>query len=166
MISLPISNVKSFMNKLFLSDYFDSFHLSEAVFVTFNTFAINGELKKEYYTQEELEEEHLAEQPSSTWKQVRPFCLELIKGTHTPLEFKIIFRLSPSNVEKLLRQGDLPMTSHDVSGLFLNIHFQTGALTCTTGTSLRIFTLDKSLDSLWDKMVEKYLSDFVSTQLD
>ena len=166
MISLQIKDVKPFMNKLLLSDYFDAFLVSEATFVTFSTFHIDGALKKDYYSEEELEEQHMQEQTHAAWRQIRPFCLELIKGKHTPLEFKIVFRLSPSNTEKLLHQADISLTSKDISGLFLNIHFQTGSLTCTTGTALRIFTLDKSLDTVWDKMIQKYLASFVSTQLD
>lgn len=166
MISLQIKDVKSFMNKLLLSDYFDAFYVSEATFVTFSTFHINGTLKKDYYTPEELQEQHMEEQECACWRQIRPFCLELIKGKHTPLECKIVFRLSPSNTEKLLKQSDILLTPNDINGLFLNIHFQTGSLTCITGTSLRIFTLDKTLDTVWDSMVQKYLSQFVSTQLD
>ena len=29
-------------------------------------------------------------------------------------------------------------------------------LLCTTGTSLKIFTLDKQLDRVWDEMVRKF----------
>lgn len=166
MISLQIKDVKPFMNKLFLTNYFDAFLVSEATFVTFSTFHIDGTLKKDYYSSEEQEEQQLSNRTHSSWQQLRPFCLELIKGKHTPLEFKIVFRLSLTNTEKLLKQSDLGLQTSDVSGLFLNIHFQTGSLTCTTGSALHIFTLDKSLDQLWDKNVEKYLSTFVSTQSD
>lgn len=163
MVSLQIKDVKNFMNRLLLSDYFDAFHVSEASFVTFATFHMDGRLKKEYYTAEEQELLHLQEQEYSTWKQLRPFCLSLIKGTHSPLEFKLIFRLSPSNTEKLLRQANLDFSLSDIAGLFVNIHFQTGSLTCTTGTSLHIFTLDRSLDRVWDCMVQKFLADFTVT---
>lgn len=160
MVSLQITDIKAFMNRLLLSDYFDAFYLSEAAFVTFSTFHIDGKLNKDYYSQEELEEQKMTDQDSCTWKQVRPFCLDLIKGKHAPLKFKIVFRLSPANTEKLLKQADIPLTSQDISGLFLNIHFQTGSLTCTTGTVLRIFTMDKTLDQAWDKMIQKYLIHF------
>ena len=94
MISIQIADIKLFMNKLFLSEYFDAFLLSEANFVTFNTFHIDGILQHAYYSGEELKESGMGEQRFSLWKQIRPFALSLIKGTHTPLEFKIIFRLS------------------------------------------------------------------------
>lgn len=160
MVSLQITDVKTFMNKLLLSDYFDAFYLSEAAFVTFSTFHIDGKLNTDYYSREELEEQQMTSQDCCIWKQVRPFCLDLIRGKHTPLKFKIVFRLSPANTEKLLKQADIPLTVKDIDGLFLNIHFQNGSLTCTTGTVLRIFTMDKTLDHVWDKMVQKFLIDF------
>lgn len=157
MLALQITEVKPFMNKLFLRDTFDAFQLSEAVFVTFNTFHIDGSLQKEYYSSEELQTQNLSQQSWSFWRQVRPFCLDLIKGTHTPLEFRIVFRLSPANVEKLVAQTHLPISPTDIDGLFLNLHFRQGTLTCTTGSSLRFFTLDKTLEHTWDEMVKKFL---------
>ena len=160
MIAITITERKSFMNRLFLTEYFDHFFLSEATFVTFNTFHIDGILKKEYYTPDELEIGQLTEQQYSSWKQIRPFALSLIKGSHTPLEFKIIFRLSEKNVKKLLAQASLSYSVEDVNGLFLNLHFKAGTLTCTTGTSMAFFTLDKSLEKAWDDTIKKYLKDF------
>ncbi len=157
MLALQITEIKPFMNKLFLGDTFDAFQLSEAIFVTFNTFHIDGSLQKDYYSSEELETQNLSQQSWSFWRQVRPFCLDLIRGKHTPLEFRIVFRLSPANVEKLLAQSQLPVSPADIDGLFLNLHFRQGMLTCTTGSSLRFFTLDKTLEHLWDDLVKKFL---------
>lgn len=157
MLALQITEIKPFMNKLFLGDTFDAFQLSEAIFVTFNTFHIDGNLQKDYYSSEELETQNLSQQSWSFWRQVRPFCLDLIRVKHTPLEFRIVFRLSPANVEKLLAQSQLPVNPADIDGLFLNLHFRQGMLTCTTGSSLRFFTLDKTLEHLWDDLVKKYL---------
>ena len=69
MLALQITEVKPFMNKLFLGDTFDGFQLSEAVFVTFNTFHIDGSLQKEYYSSEELEMQQLSQQSWSFWRQ-------------------------------------------------------------------------------------------------
>lgn len=160
MIAITITERKTFMNRLFLTEYFDHFLLSEATFVTFNTFHIDGVLEKEYYTPDELEIGQLTDQQYSSWKQIRPFALSLIKGSHTPLEFKIIFRLSEKNVKKLLAQASLSYSAEDVNGLFLNLHFKAGTLTCTTGTSLAFFTMDKSLEKAWDDTIKKYLKEF------
>lgn len=158
MTALQISEIKKFMNKLFLSEAFDAFLLSEASFTTFCTFHIDGHFQKDFFQPDEAEEQNMDGQAYALWRQVRPFCLELIRGKHTPLDFKIVFRLAPGNVEKLLRQSGVPLSADDIDGLFLNLHYKEGHLTCTTGTSLRFFTLDKTLDRVWDDMVERYLN--------
>lgn len=160
MLSLQIEEVKPFMNLLFLGSAFDAFCLSEATFVTFSTFHIDGNFKADYYS---LEDAALLDRPDETyilWREVRPFCLELIRGKRTPLEFKIVFRLSAANAQKLIAQSGLSLTADDIGGLFLNLHFHAGSLACTTGTSLRFFTLDKSLDQVWDSMVKKYFQKY------
>lgn len=87
---------------------------------------------------------------------MRPFCLELIKGKKTPLNFKIVFQLSSSNTEKLLLQTGVALTPSDVNGLYLNLHYDGRSLHCITGTSLNLFTMDKSLEHAWDEMVRKF----------
>lgn len=156
MIALHILDVKNFMAKLLLNDTFDHFLLSEATITTFNTFHIDGFLHKEYYSAEELEVDGLNERITSYWKQVRPFCLDLIKGKRTPLNFKLIFQLSPANVEKLLIQTGISLSSSEVNGLFLNLKYDNNQLTCITGTSITIFTMDKTLEQSWDQMVQKF----------
>ena len=46
MVSVEITGIKEFMNKLLNSEAFDSFYLEEAVIATFNTFIIDGHLIK------------------------------------------------------------------------------------------------------------------------
>lgn len=156
MQSLKITDVKDFMSKLLTADPFDPFLLSEASITTFTTFHIDGSFHKDYFGISEEEQEY----PSSSfpaWKLLRPFFFDLVKGRHTPLNFKIVFRLADYNVEKLLRQSGISLTAQDVSGLFLNVHYNGKEVFCITGTSLRIFTLDKSLDHAWDAMVQKFM---------
>jgi hypothetical protein len=43
-----------------------------------------------------------------------------------------------------------------VRGLFLNIQYKQGKLTCTTGISLKTFTMEKGLEHVWEDMVQKY----------
>jgi hypothetical protein len=155
MISLHILDVRGFMAQLLLRDTFDRFYLTEASVTTFGTFFIDGRLQKNYYSSEELEHEEFS-QPWSYWKQMRPFCLELIKGKKTPLSFKIVFQLSAANTEKLLRQSGTSLMPSDVAGLYLNLHYNGKELHCVTGTALNLFTMDKSLEHAWDEMVRKF----------
>lgn len=154
MIALQIADIKTFMKKLLLSETFDRFLLLEGSITTFNTFHIDGALQKSYYTQEE--QDRIGERSLSFWAEVRPFCLELIKGKKTPLSFRFTFQLSPSNVEKLLSQTGISIPADQVRGLLMNLRYNGQQLSCTTGTSLAVFTLDKKLDHAWDDMVQKY----------
>lgn len=155
MQSLKITEVKDFMTKLLTADPFDAFLLSEASLTTFTTFHIDGSFHKDYFGMTE-EDTECSSAKFPSWKLLRPFFFDLVKGKHTPLQFKIVFRLADYNVEKLLQQSGISLTAQDISGLFLNIHYNGKEVTCTTGTSLRIFTLDKSLDHAWDSMVQKF----------
>ena len=90
------------------------------------------------------------------WEDVQAQCFSMIRGKRTPLNFKIVFQLSASNVEKLLMQSCVPLKAEDIYGLYLNCQFDGKQLLCTTGTSLKIFTLDKQLDRVWDEMIRKF----------
>ena len=158
MQSLQLPEVKDFMNKLLTTDAFDAFILSDASLTTFTTFQIDGSYHKDYYGSDwdTLEEDsHSVSGP--VWKLIRPLFFQMVKGKYTPLNFKLVFRLADYNVEKLLAQSGISLSARDVAGLFFNIHYNGKEITCTTGTSLRIFTLEKTLDHAWDTMVQKFL---------
>lgn len=157
MIALQIQDIKDFMNRLLLKETFDPFLVVEAAITTYNTFHIDGRLKPDYYTPEERETLNLTERHFSRWQELRPFCLELIKGKRTPLSFQFTFQLSPENTKKLLLQTESAFTPQDINGLILNIRYDANGLYCTTALSLNIFTMDKSLDHAWDQMVQKFL---------
>lgn len=156
MIALQIQDIKDFMSRLLLSSAFDAFLVVEGSVTTFSAFQIDGRLHPGYYSKEEQEAAGISGRRFCRWQEIRPFCLELIKGKRTPLHFRFTFQLSPENAEKLLLQSDSVFSSADVNGLVLNIRFENGQLTCTTGTSLNLFTMDKSLDQAWDRMVQKF----------
>lgn len=155
MQSLLIPDVKDFMGKLFGSELFDAFAVSEASVSTFTSFQIDGSFHRDYYGDPAGAGEDCP--AALTWKLLRPHIFELIKGKYVPLGLKLVFRLSDRNVGKLLAQAGIPLQAGDVAGLFLNILYAEGKISCTTGTSLKIFTLDKSLDRAWDEMVRRYL---------
>ena len=56
MVALQIQDIKYFMNKLLLSQTFDNFQLVEGSITTYNTFRIEGRVHKDFFTNEELEE--------------------------------------------------------------------------------------------------------------
>ena len=153
MIALELTNVKESMSKILLSDSFDNFLMIQAEIVTFNTFTIDGYLRKDFY-----DEENRPSREYSTWKEMRDYCYSIIKGSRTPLRFSIVLGLSDENIENILKKQGFTYNLSDVKGLYLNLRYDGEQLLCTTGTSMNIFTLDKTLDQTWDKMAQKFLS--------
>ncbi len=158
MVALQIQDIKNFMSRLLLSQTFDQFLLVEGNVVTYNTFRIEGRLHKDFFSKEEIEEHQMDERDFSLWKEVRPFCLELIKGKKTPLSFKFTFQLSKENTAKLLASSMITsILPEQISGLLLNVRYDNGTLQVITATNLSIFTLDKTLEYAWDDMVKRFL---------
>lgn len=99
MISIPITEVKLFMNHLLCRSTFDAFCVPELSLSTFASFHMDGHILKDYYTKEEYETLYKDRTPIARWKQLRPVCFELIRGNHTPLSFSIVLQLSSRAVE-------------------------------------------------------------------
>ena len=154
MIALKLSDTKNFMSHLLLKDTFDNFMFIEGEIVTYATFTFDGYTQKDFFSLEEDADIHLEE--FARWKKIKELCFSIIKGKRTPLNFKFIFRLSPENVAKLIERNELDFQPETVQGLYLNLRFDNGNLQCVTGTSLKTFSLDKSLEHAWDSMVQRF----------
>ena len=156
MIALQITDLKDFMNRLLKSDLFDPFWVVEVSITTYNTFLIDGSLHRDFLDSSALEILDKTKRTHSLWREVTPFCLSIIRGKHTPLHFKIVFQLSRENTNRMLSDSGISLAPEDISGLYLNFLFNGSQLTATTGTSYRIFTMDKTFDTIWDKMLIHY----------
>ncbi len=148
MLALKITDTKAFMTKLLAGDTFDTFLFSEGSVTTFTTFLIDGTWHPEYFGEGDQ---------VMTWRMIRPVLYNIIKGKHTPIHMRIVLKLADYNAEKLLKSSGLSLTKEQIDGLFLNLTYAKDEASITTGTSLRIFTLDKSLDRVWDDMVSRFL---------
>ena len=143
---------KNCMSHLLLKPTFDEFSLVEGSIVTFNKFTIDGFLQKDFY-------EEAPEKEYSDWRDLREFCFNIIKGKRTPLSFKFILSLSKADFEKFLSANELDgFRPENIQGLYLNFRYDGTSLQCVTGTSLNMFTLDKSLDTAWDEYVRKFFA--------
>ena len=158
MLALRFTQTKNFMERLLLSPAFDRFLLSEASITTAATISIDGHFHPDFYPEADAEENApvRADRGLVYWEQLRPTCFQLIRGKHTPLAFSFIFCLASSNIQKLLADAALSFRPEDVRALFLNIRYDNGSLTCTTATSMNLFTLDKSLEEVWEKAVTAF----------
>ncbi len=154
MIFLKINDMKCFTSLLLVKDAFEAMELVEGTIKTHSTFVIDGKKNTSYFS--DMDEE--PENEYNTWEKLRPVCYEIIKGKQLPLYFKFVFRLDKNRTEKLLAElPDFDIT--DITGLFLNIKYENGVLSLTTGTSLKIFTLDKSLDKVFDLFTTAFLTE-------
>lgn len=148
-------DTKKCTSALFLQSVFDSFYFIEGTITTFNQYQIDGRLKKEFFRQGAEEEAQVSDREYALWKEQREFCFSIIKGKRTPLAFRLVFSLSAPNVMRLVEKEELSFTDTDIQGLYLNFKYDGSTLTCTTGTSMNLFTMDKSLEQAWDKMAQR-----------
>ena len=155
MIALKIEEIKEFTSGLFLGTMFDCFLLREATIVTFNTFTIDGHIKQGYYSERELEEHQIED--LSAWAVIKPICFSLIKGKKLPGSFQITLQLGPADMEEFLLRSQVGLAAEQISGLYVNIRYEEGALYCITGTSLNVFTLDKAIETEWDEYIRIFL---------
>ena len=139
-------DTKSCMAELLLKKTFDSFTFIEGEITTFNKFHIDGYLQKKFFGADEIPDtEH------SHWKEIREFCFSIIKGKHTPLDFKFILSLPKEEIPCFLQQYEVSAASDEIQGLYLNFRYNGESLQCITGISLSTFRPDKTLEHSWDK---------------
>lgn len=142
-----IEDIKRFTTLLFLKDTFDFFETGDVSIQTFTHFQISGTRNLAFYDSDErtLLSSHC------TWNQLRPFCLQIIKGKRLPLSFKIVF--FANNLSTLFS----PSLQESISHCSMTILYKNGKLSCITGIAYSQFTLDRSAETLWDNTIEQFL---------
>lgn len=144
-------DTKKCMSSLLLKDSFHHFFFIKGEITTFGTFTMDGYLHQEFF-------EESPARKYALWQDCQGYCLSLIKGRRTPLHFRFILSLSDSGTARLLSRQQLDFRPEQVQGLFLNFLFDGTRLTCTTGVSVSVFTLDKALDHAWDSWVRSFFA--------
>jgi hypothetical protein len=155
MISLNIPEVKPFMAKLLTHTTFDLFLLREMELQTFTNFTITGQVNEAFFTKEEMEER--GENRFVLWSEVRTVAFSMIKGNKTPLSLKIVFQLPLERIEALVQRSGGRLRIEEVGGLYMNVRFDKGELHIITGTAIKTFTMDKTLEQEWDTEVKRLL---------
>lgn len=149
--SFRFEGTRKLMNALLLTPLFDSFEVMNAYVRSYAVFSIEcpgradtGEVS-----------------PPPLWKQIRPVMTDILKGTKKPQQIKLVLKLSEKYTGAVLRRSGSSIESEQIAGLYLNILYRceddNESVTGTTGTSLKIFTPDRSLEQTWDSMVETLL---------
>ncbi len=166
MIALKITNIRQLMQQLLTEqgNAFDHFLLSHAEITTFATITIDGHLKRDFYTAEELlafraqaaSEGRVFSDSMIRWEQVKPVIFTYIKGKRTPQHFLISLCLSEENVSKFLKGCGGEAYAKMLGGLNINLKYDGTNLLCTSGISFHTFIQDHALDRAWDEMVRKF----------
>ena len=154
MFAATTQDVRTFMNRLLTGTDFDRFLLCEATIMTGSTYIIDGHINRDFY---DTGDPHLEpERIYQYWEECRPFAFQLIKGSRAPLAMKIVLMLAPHNVEKFIEKYNIPILPEQISGLYLNIRYEHGTLALSSGTALAFFTLDKTVEQMWDEMLQQF----------
>lgn len=152
MTVFQIEEIGSLLNQMLKGTMFDPFLLQEAsISQAFRT-DIDGTLRTQFYSDEELRQRGLSGLRFLPFSHVRPFCLSLIRGNRKPESFRFVFLLSPQNQARTIARTGSSFHTEDITGMFLNLSYKNEILTCTTGISYRIFSPDQSLEKEWDRM--------------
>lgn len=156
MIALKIKDTKKMMQTLLYTESFDAFSLQEATIIKASSLYLEGRIHPEYYSEQDLSDEpELMRREFISFAEVRSLLADFMKGTHPPVSFKIVLQASPAFTGKLVNDPDFTGDPDNVKALILTFRFDQNGLTCLTGTSMKSFSLDKSIDSLWDKRIRK-----------
>ena len=141
-----IEDIKAFTSHLFVRTSFDTLLVYEVEIATFNTFHIDGHIKKQFFSDEDdIKEEY------SSWGDIKGLCYSIIKGTRLPLYFKIILKLPRNEKNEELYVA----TASD--GLYLNIKYENKKLVCVSSVSRSTFDLERKSDVPWDEYIESAL---------
>lgn len=148
---------KNCMQHLLLKPTFDTFSFIEGEITTFNTFKVDGYLHKKFF-------EDAPEQEYSYWNELREFFFHIIRGKRTPLSFRFILSFPKEKFDSFLNSHEITgLRPENLQGLYLNFKYDGTDLQCITGTSLHIFTMDKTLETAWDEYVRQF---FLKMEID
>lgn len=155
MLALQVLDVKQFMVKLFYQPIFDQFYVKELTVRTFFDFSINGRRNMEYYSLEE--QEIKKQQPKVYWKEVKSFIFQIIKGNRTPLALNLVLQFGEEQTKQILKLCGSEINLEDSIALYINIRFESGKLILTSGVARAMFTLDKTLDRVFEQELMTFL---------
>ncbi len=157
MILCKIKDKKDFMGKLLAGECFDSFLLKEAVIYGFVPYQIDGHINKAFFSDNAEDASSFTAYEYAQWKDIRPVCFDLIKGRRTPTKFIFVLYLKPEAMTAIFDKAGISASESLVQNLILNIRFEQGEMTITTGVDYSGFTLEKQATQLWDTTFMKFL---------
>ena len=129
-LTVETSEVRAFMNRILVSDIFDALQVRVVELSSAINFSIDA--------------------GGIAWEALKPTILAIIKAGHKPVRLKIVFSYHAAEVADI---------HTNAQALFLNLAYESDAITLTTATAQREFALDKSLDIAWDEWVLNFFAE-------
>jgi hypothetical protein len=159
LIGLQITNVKNFMNHLFVKETFDGFDLVEAVIMKEYTLTLEGKRNREQKEGEDVtrtEDQPSRESDYLSYGELRPFLLAHIRGKKTPQLIRMTLSLPAEKLAERTEDAFEPALSQ-IDRFLLNIRFDSQGLMLITGVSYRTFSMEKELEKVWDRYLRSFL---------
>ncbi len=142
------NDIKTFMNELIRGESFDRFQVRGCEITTFVTYSIDGRINRDWYEDDK-------DRYFCTWKELKPYIHNIIKGSKKPKSMKIVLALSEKAAAKIHPNG---------KACFINIVFEEEKVAVVTGTAQIEFTLNKELDEAWEERVKGFFEKLGITQ--
>ncbi len=155
MISLKIKDINNFMHKLLISNTFDDFLLCDGEIATAGTVLLKGKINQNFFDMDELAS---LKDEFIYWKEIKHIAYETIRGNKVPCKLKLIFALSKTKYEEIIKKSGMDIHPSEIGGLYIHILYEKNQIVIITGTSLNTFTMDKTLDKYWDNAVTSFLA--------
>ena len=161
MQSYEITDVAKFVKIMLSNDFFGKMLLYSAEVKAACRIQIDGRLNKEFYSSDD--EDILTGNGKTLeyirWGDIRNQFFEAIRGTKLPLRFSVSFIMDRDFIESFVIKSGVNIRPEEVGSLNINILYDRESLVVTTGNSYKIFTFDKSLDSVWDEFVHNIFTE-------
>lgn len=151
MFSGTVEELKSFMAVLLRGELFDAWEVTEAKVETFFELSVNGRLKKDFFDDTEEVDREFAR-----WGEVKELFFQAIKGKRLPGMLRIVLAADKEWTRQIVKECGKE-TEESGASLYLNIRYSATGCQLISGVSHAGFTLDKTLDSVWDTVLQEFL---------
>lgn len=155
MIALQIQDKKKMLQVLLESTSFDTFLMQEVSVIRDSSLFLEGRIHPKYQAQQDPVQTEGAD--FVPWHNIRTLLASYI-GKEFPLSFKFVLQAPAAYTQNLLKNAAFTGDPSTVKGLILTFRYEQEHLTCLTGISLTTFSMDKSIETLWDQGIKKALA--------
>ena len=155
MKAIEIDNVKKMVEMLLSSDFFGNMLLYKAEVKGAYDISMDGNINKDFYDSDDLyvHEKEIREGYIS-WANSRNLFYQSLRGKNLPLSFNIMLMVPKSDIESVIKNSNAEIDTSDVSSLSLNVIYDREKMIVTSGTSMKFFTMDRSIEVIWDDIVQ------------